>query len=195
MVFTGLRFRGEEECAHCPYDIALTVLERDTLVYLGPEKFPTRRNELQLKKPVAADCERETSRFYLFHKHRAGSSKCLSQEGSGIRSRGNMFIQHHDKDLLDHLHTPPPPGYSPISIRQILRADRATFIFLAERMTSLKRDATNRIPMVLALPNMLGQLTVAFHLLPVAGAAAKAASSKEKPRKDLVFLRMKKWKD
>ena len=39
---SGLRFRGEEECAHCSYDIALTMLERDTLVYLGPEKFPTR---------------------------------------------------------------------------------------------------------------------------------------------------------
>ena len=38
---SGLRFRGEEECAHCSYDIALTMLERDTLVYLGPEKFPT----------------------------------------------------------------------------------------------------------------------------------------------------------
>ena len=48
---SGLRFRGEEECAHCSYDIALTMLEKDTLVYLGPEKFPTRRNELQLKKP------------------------------------------------------------------------------------------------------------------------------------------------
>ena len=47
---SGLRFRGEE-CAHCSYDIAVTMLERHTLVYLGPEKFPTRRNELQLKKP------------------------------------------------------------------------------------------------------------------------------------------------
>ena len=47
---SGLRFRGEEESAHCSYDIALTMLEGDTLVYLGPEKFPTRRNELQLKK-------------------------------------------------------------------------------------------------------------------------------------------------
>ena len=63
-------------------------------------------------------------------------------------------------DLLDHLHTPPPPGYSPISIQQILRADRA--IFLAERMTSLKRDAANRIPMDLALPNVLGQAYSSF---------------------------------
>ena len=73
------------------------------------------------------------------------------------------------------------PGYSPITIQQVLRADRAAFSFLSERMTSLKRDATNRIPMDHSLPNILGQPTVAFHLLPLAGAAAKAASPKEKP--------------
>lgn len=84
-------------------------------------------------------------------------------------------------DLLDHLHTPPPPGYSPITIQQVLRADRAAFIFLSERMTSLKRDTTNRIPMDHSLPNIPGQPTVAFHLLPLAGAAGKAASPKEKP--------------
>ena len=35
--------------------------------------------------------------------------------------------------------------------------------------------------MDLALPNVLGQPTVAFHLLPLAGAAAKAAPTKQKP--------------
>ena len=35
--------------------------------------------------------------------------------------------------------------------------------------------------MDLALPNVLGQPTVAFHLLPLAGATAKAAPTKEKP--------------
>jgi len=65
------------------------------------------------------------------------------------------------------------PGYSPISIQQILRADGAAFIFLAERMTSLKRDATNRIPMDQALPNVLGQSYSCFPPLPLASATAK----------------------
>ena len=42
---TGLRFKGEEECSHASYDLVLAVLERDCSIYLGPEKFPTRRNE------------------------------------------------------------------------------------------------------------------------------------------------------
>ena len=48
---TGLRFKGEEECSHASYDLVLAALEKDCLIYLGPEKFPTRRNELMQKKP------------------------------------------------------------------------------------------------------------------------------------------------
>ena len=189
---SGLRFRGKEECAHCSYDIALTMLERDTLVYLGPEKFPTRRNELQLKKPGK---EITIDQSQLILKEKPADFTCSTntelEVANALRRRALAFdlvgicsydiMTSYHADLLDHLHTPPPPGYSPISIQQILRADRAAFIFLAERMTSLKRDATNRIPMDLALPNVIGQPTVAFHLLPLAGAAAKAASTKEKP--------------
>ena len=185
---SGLRFRGEEECAHCSNDIALTMLEKDTLVYLGPEKFPTRRNELQLKKPgkeIAID------QSQLIVKEKPADFTCSTntelEVANAFRRRALAFdlvgicsyniMTSYRVDLLHHLHTPPPPGYSPITIQQVLRADRAAFIFLSERMTSLKRDATNRIPMDHSLPNILGQPTVAFHLLPLAGAAA---SPKEK---------------
>ena len=43
---TGLRLRGDEEVAHSAYDIVLGVLEKDQLVYLAPERFGTRRDEL-----------------------------------------------------------------------------------------------------------------------------------------------------
>ena len=48
---TGFLFRGEEECSHSSYDITLAMLEKDCLIYLGPEKFPTRCSELTQKKP------------------------------------------------------------------------------------------------------------------------------------------------
>ena len=189
---SGLRFCGEEECAHCSYDTALTMLEKDTLVYLGPEKFPTRRNELQLKKPGK---EITIDQAQLIVKEKPADFTCSTntelEVANAFRRRAlafdlvgicsyNIMTTYH-ADLLDHLHTPPPPGYSPITIQQILSTDRAAFIFLAERMTWLKRDAMNRIPMDHSLPNVLGQPAVAFHLLPLAGAAAKAASTKEKP--------------
>ena len=36
---SGLRFKGKEECAHQAYDLVLSMLEKDSLVYLSPDKF------------------------------------------------------------------------------------------------------------------------------------------------------------
>eukprot|EP00435_Cladocopium_sp_Y103_P063964 s1087_g25.t1 len=47
----GLRFKGDEECAHANYDLVFAMIEKDTLTYIGPEKFVTRRYELQQKRP------------------------------------------------------------------------------------------------------------------------------------------------
>eukprot|EP00435_Cladocopium_sp_Y103_P073524 s448_g44.t1 len=48
---TGLRLRGEEEVGQNVYDLLLAMAEKDVLVYHGPEKFHTRRQELLNKKP------------------------------------------------------------------------------------------------------------------------------------------------
>ena len=80
-------------------------------------------------------------------------------------------------DLLDHLHTLPPPGYSAVSVQQVLRADRAAFMFLSERMTSLKRNATNQLPLDLQLTAVLGQPNFAFHLLALSGNSPKAPAA------------------
>ena len=38
----GLRFRGDEECAHSNYDLVFSMMERDSLIYLAPERFITK---------------------------------------------------------------------------------------------------------------------------------------------------------
>ena len=90
-------------------------------------------------------------------------------------------------DLLDHLHTPPPHRYSAVSVQQILRADRAAFLLMSERMTSMKRGATNQLRMDLALLTILSQ--PAFHVLPLSGATqskavapTKGASTRKRSR-------------
>ena len=51
----GLRLKGEEECAFQSYDLVLGMLEKDSLVYLAPEKFATRRSELALRESHQGD--------------------------------------------------------------------------------------------------------------------------------------------
>ena len=182
---TGLRFRGEEERSHSSYDITLTMLEKNCLLYLGPEKFPTRRHELLQKKP-SKEISIDQSQLVVKEKQSdltcptvtelevyALKRRALAFDRVGVCAYEVMAAYH--ADLLHHLHTPPPPGYSAVSVQQILRADRVAFMFPSERLTSLKRNAINQLPLNLTLPTILNQPNVAFHLLPLSGTAPKAA--------------------
>ena len=193
---------------HSSYDITLTMLEKDCLLYLGPEKFPTRRKELLQKKP-SKEISIDQSQLVVKDKQpdltcptvtelevsNALKRRALAFDLVGVCAYDLMAAYH--ADLLDHLHTPPPRGYSAVSVQQILRADRAAFMFLSESLTSLKRNAANQLPTDLALPNILSQPTVAFHLLPLSGTIQKASSttktSNPKKRSRSPHSKRKRW--
>ena len=158
------------------------MLEKNCLLSLGPEKFPTRRHELLQKKPSK---EISTDQAQLVVKDKQSDLTCPTvtelEVSNAFKCRALAFdlvgactydvMAAYHADLLDHLHTLPPPGYSAVS------ADRAAFMFLSERMTSLKRNAMNQLPLDLQLPTILSQPNVAFHLLPLSGGTPKAPSA------------------
>ncbi len=193
---TGLRFKGEEECCHSSYDVALNMLEKDCLLYLGPEKPPTRRHELLQKKPskeisidqaqlVVKDKQQDLTRATVTELEVSSALKRRALAFDLVRICTYDVMAAYHADLLDHLHTLPPPGYPAVSVQQVLRADRAAFMFLSERMTSLKRNAMNQLPLDLQLPAVSGQPNVAFHLLPLSGGSSKspAAPKASNPKK------------
>ena len=182
---TGLRFKGEEECSHASYDLVLAVLEKDCLTYLGPEKFPTRRNELMQKKPSK---EISIDQSQLVIKDKQPELTCPTvtelEIANAFRRRALAFdlagasayiMAAYHADLMDHLHLPAPPGYTPVSVHQVLRADRAAFLFMSEKMNTLKRSADGTLPLDVLMPRVLNQPAVAFHLLPLSGSANKAS--------------------
>ena len=190
---TGLRFRGEEECSHTSYDLVLSVLEKDCLTYLGPEKFPTRRNELLLQKKPSKEITIDQSQLIVKEKQAELTCSTITEleVSNAFKRRALAFdlagaitysvVAAYHADLLDHLHLPSPPGYSPVSVQQVLRADRAAFLYMSERLTTLKRNAVGELPLDALLPGVLIQPTVAFHLLPLSGSASKASSSNKAP--------------
>ena len=105
--------------------------------------------------------------------------RALAFDLAGAITYSVMAAYH--ADLLDHLHLPSPPGYSPVSVQQVLRADRAAFLYMSERLTTLKRNAIGELPLDTLLPSVLIQPTVAFHLLPLPGSASTASSSSKAP--------------
>ena len=128
------------------------MMERDTLIYLPPQKFITRRFELQQRKPgkeIILDqnaltvkdkqseytCSTRTE-LELFQETRR---RALTLDLVGL-CRYEVFNSYHS-ELLQHLQEEPPPGYNKTSLIQILRADRAAFLHSAEQISTLKRDS------------------------------------------------------
>ena len=184
---TGLRFKGDEEVAYSSYDLVFTLLEKDTLTYLHPEKFVTRRFELAQKKPTKQLALDNDS---LTVKEKPIDHTCATRTElelvQALRRRGLAFdliglVQYevmnaYHAELLSHLQEDAPPGYSNTTVTQVLRADRAAFLHLAEALTSLKRDSNGNLPLEVELPKVIVRPSVSFHLLPLASTTPKASA-------------------
>ena len=84
-------------------------------------------------------------------------------------------MNSYHAELIDHLTHAAPPGYSQVSLHQVLRADRAAFMLMSERLTTLRKDAAGKTALEKELPLVLNHSSVSFHLLPLARAQAQPA--------------------
>eukprot|EP00435_Cladocopium_sp_Y103_P015368 s203_g3.t1 len=182
----GLRFRGDEENAHANYDLVFSMMEKDTLLYIHPERFVTRRYELQQKKPSK---ELVLDHNALTIRDKQGELVCstrteleLFQAMRRIGLCSCEVLNAYQSELLQHLQEDPPPGYHAATLVQILRTDRAAFLAIAGRLTSLKRDGAGELPLEKYLPTILSKPSVSFHLLPLATAPVKPAQPKAQPQ-------------
>ena len=80
------------------------------------------------------------------------------------------------RKLLGHLSEHPPPHYSRVSMEQLLRCDRAAFVYMAEHLTSLKRDASGALRMDKALDELASVPKVMYHLNPLPGPSLKGGN-------------------
>ena len=139
---TGLRLRGDEEVAHSAYDLVLGVLEKDQLIYLAPERFGTRRDELAQVKPSP---QLQLEQGTISVKAKAAETTCAIKTEldlvQALRRRALAFdlvglcsydtMNTYQSELVAHLQEQPPVGYSHVSLQQVLRADRAVFTHLS----------------------------------------------------------------
>jgi len=176
----GLRLKGEEECSHSSYDLVLNMLEKDCLIYLGPEKFPTRRQELMQKKPgreisidqsalIVKDRQQELLCNTTTELETVNALKRRALAFDLVKCCGFHAMNTYHAELFEHIHQAPPPGYATVSLAQILRADRAAWVMIAEKISSLKRDPQGALPLETEIQKALSHPSVSFHLLPLPG--------------------------
>ena len=134
------------------------MMEKDSLVYLAPEKFATKRSELAMKKSAKEIAIDQTS---LIVKDKTQDLSCATttelDTTNAMRRRALAFdlvkacsyhtMNSYHAELFDHLHLQAPPGYSQVSLAQLLRADRAAWLHIAEKITTLKRDEHGTLPL------------------------------------------------
>ena len=176
----GLTLSGELECAHICYDHVLTMLEKNTIVYLEPSKFPSRRSELASEKSVKEITLDSTKTLKLADRKQdlscdthsellliqALQRRALALDLVGVASYAE--VEKYNSFLTMHLQTPAPPGYGKISVSQILQADRQAWMRLAEKLTQgIRRRPDNSLPMDRALNELEADPRVTFYLLPL----------------------------
>ncbi|CAE7383343.1 unnamed protein product [Symbiodinium sp. CCMP2592] len=177
---TGLTHRGVEEVAFEAYNLVYGMLQQDTLVYQHPNKFTTRQHELQLKKavkevsldgsgsltvrdkPQQATCDTHGELELV----QALRRRALAFDLVGCCSYDAMNMYH--SLLIQRVQDAPPPNYAKVCVVQALRADRAAFTRIAEKVRSLKTGADGVRPLDRAFENILDDTHVSFHLLPLA---------------------------
>ena len=184
----GLSFQGEEEVAHDAYNLVYAMIQKDDLVWLSPEKFGTRRSEISAKtqgreliidgsgiaikeKQTTTVCSLATELDVVMALRR----RALAFDLIGVASF-NTINKYHQA-LAQRLQESPPPGYSKVSLQQIIRADRSVFLRASELTTTLKRSAGGQLLLDTILSTILLDPSVAYHLLPLPLSSSSNADS------------------
>lgn len=186
----GLSLSGELECSHGCYDLVWDMLEKNTVLYLAPSKFPSRRAELTGEK-MSKDLVLDSSRNIKVNEKKAEISCDTSTElllTQALTRRALAFdlvnvasyavMERYNTFLMSHLQEAPPPGYARVSIHQVLQADQQAFLKLAEKLPGgIRRRADGTLPLDVEIPALEHSSRVTFHLLPLPSQEAKRTSS------------------
>ena len=76
-------FSRDEECAHSNYDLVFFMMERNSLIYLAPKRFITRRLELLQKKP-GKEIVLDQNTLTIKDKQRIGTLPSNEAQGSHL---------------------------------------------------------------------------------------------------------------
>ena len=192
----GISFQGPYECGHACYDVVADMLEKDLPVYPQPHRFVTRNSEVAKGNPPKELIIDGTSHIAV--KDGKRQDKCLIRNelelsqaltrrslAFDLMSCATFAVCERYQFLLGYLQMSPPPGYSGVTMEQILRADRAAWLRISEKLTTLRRSAGGDLPLDQALKDVEGDPAGLYHLLPCPGTHGdkKNTDKEDNPKK------------
>ncbi|CAE7788579.1 unnamed protein product [Symbiodinium sp. CCMP2592] len=156
----GLVIEDELEPSHALLDVISHMGEANSVVWVPPSKCTKRDAELKLGL-------RDNQKFLTVQEHGVTLAPapdklvadhatplevqwCLQRRGIAFFMCGFMSYETHDRwvsTLLRALSSEVPPGYAPISIQQMLRADSEMFLLFAKEVNRVKPTSTGVMEM------------------------------------------------
>ena len=202
----GLTLENELECSHYSYDLVMDMMAKNTVLYLPPSRFMSRRAELgreKINKEIVleggttlkvrdrkAELTCDTSSELLLSQ--ALTRRALAFDLVGAASYANM--ERFNAFLIGHMQSAPPPGYAKVNITQILQADKHAWMRLAEKLTKgIKILADGTKPLDAHLANIESDPKVTFHLLPLPASSPSHADNKRYHNDDNVESNKRRW--
>ena len=193
----GMDLTGPLECSHTSYDYVAKMLEANVPTYLEPHRFTTRASEVSKERPgrevvldhtllTVKDAERKDkctiqTDLQLSQALTRRALACDLMKACTFRT-----MERWHRFLLDQMQLTAPPHFKPPSMEQVLRADRAAWVRMAEQVPSLKRAADGSLPLDKAIDDLRTDPTVIFNLMPLPGGNVKGTNespTKAKPSK------------
>ena len=185
----GMELTGPLECSHSSYDYVAKMLEADVPMYLEPHRFTTRASEVSRERPgkelvldnvnTVKDMENKDkcqirNELQLHQALTGRSLACDLMQACSFRT-----MEKWHRHLLDQMQMNSPLGFCQPTMEQVLRADRAAWVKMAEKVTSLKLQGDGSLPLNKALDDLQTDPAIMFHLLPLP--LDKGVSTAKKP--------------
>ena len=174
----GVTIEGANEPAHQLVDECVFQFESRQLRYIEPGKCHSRETEissgrankklkldnntLSIKETRTIPDESVTTAFQL--------SQCFRRRAVAYDFAGLITYNEHEKytdALMRHLTTEPPPGFTPTSMDQILRADKEVFNHMGQNIADPRPQPGGDRPLDAALMRALQDYKTSFHLMPL----------------------------
>ena len=177
----GLDIKGPLEPAHALYDACATIMERNEVSYINPNRCLSRQQELMGSKPEK-EIQLDATKTSLVVKEQQSHSeisissdlalyqalqrRTLAMDLTGLAS---YEVMRKWVDRLFALYAQAPaPGFQKVNQAQLLRADRQAFVRISEQFTgSLKSFSGAGKPLDALIERLESDMTVAYFMLPI----------------------------
>ena len=179
-----------DECAHQE--------ATGQLKYLSPEKCVSRMHEVTFaknpNKQISLDQNRlivqdETDELTVPAPSALQAMEALKRRGIAYVFAQAVSWTEYDRyvtRLFAHLHREAPPGFSRVSVAQLVEADRRVFAKLIERDVKPRRSVEGSYPLDSALDEALTSYEVSFSLMhqPLKGTSGPLARPNKRSREE-----------